>query len=396
MEKKTGQIDASSKKPLLFFLGGMLLFDIIFLAFAVWRFGLWWNELLASAAMLVLLGIVYTFQISKIVPKRFLWLIGLHVLELIIVVVSYEAEGMMRPITSVPILVSIMAGGEPGIMALIFYSVVSAIICADPTEVILLYLAAGVIGILLFSGKVFNGKMRIREYIISGIGFLLSYVLGSFVFALYAYAQLEGKDIVLGLFGGALQLLPVICFLPFLIEGGLRLPGAVSLASVVSIDFPALVEFKEREPVLFKHSRLVARLSSQAAAEIGSNAMLAEAGGLYHEIGNGLGEDSEKESLAICKQYRIPAAVQTIVKEHDPDKKTPSSKEAAIVMLSDTILHIMDQNRKREAQGNMDIVGAVNRAWKVREDSGAFLLSGLSKEEASMLKEYYIRVLGRG
>lgn len=391
MKEKTGQAGKGSKigRKQLLFAGGMILTDVAALVLAAWRYELWWNELLASAIMLILLGGMYMYRIRDIIPKRFFWLLGLHVLELAVVIVSYEAEGMLRPVLSVPILTAVLAGREAGIFALIFYSVVSALICADPVEILLLYLITGLIGICLFAGR-----RKIREYLIGGIVFLAGFTAINLVLILYAYIQVQTADLLYSVFGGVLQLLPVCVILPFLSEGRIRIPGVAGLTSAVSVDFPALVELKEREPVLYKHSRLVAGLSAQAAAEIGANVLLSEAGGFYHEIGQGLGEDCEEESLKICKKYRLPAAVQNIVKEHDPDKKTPSCKESAIVMLSDTIVTIMEQNRKKNPQ-SADMNAMIDRAFKVRGDSGAFLLSGLSKDEIDRLREFYIRVLGR-
>lgn len=380
----------SGKKMLLLFIGGMLFLDLLFLGFAMWRYELWWSEIAVEAAVFVLLGGVFAFRLREVIPERFFWLLGLHLFELAVIAVSYEAEGTLRPVLAVPLLLGVIAGREAGMFALIFYGVVSALVCADPTEILLLYLAAGLIGMCLIAGKT-----KLKEYLIGAAGFFIGYVAVNVLVSFYAYSQIQPEDLLYGVIGGALQVLPVLCFLPFLIGGGLRLSGTVSLSAAVNLEFPALAEFSEREPVLFKHSRLVARLSSQAAAEIGADTLLAEAGGLYHEIGKGLGEDCDKESLKICKKHKIPASVQDIVKEHNPDNKTPSSKESAIVMISDTIISVMEQNRKRNLSQNENMEEVITRAFKVREDSGAFLLSGLSENELANVKEFYIRTLSR-
>lgn len=391
MKERTGETGAADKSVgrLLLFAGIMILIDALFLGLSMWRYELWWNETAAAAVMLVLLGALYAAKLGKELEKRFFWLLGLHFFELAVIFVSYQAEGMLRPVLAVPILVSLMAGSGAGVYAMIFYSVASALVCADPTEIVLLYLSAGLFGIHLFAGR-----EKVREFLIGGAGFLLCYIAGNIVISLYAYAQLQTVDVLYSVLGGILQLLPVFCFLPFLAGGGIHLPGVTGLAAIVSPDFPALAEFSEREPVCYKHSCLVAKLSARAAAVVGANALLAEAGGLYHEIGMGLGEDDIQESLRICKQYRLPASVQNIIKEHDPDKKTPSGKESALVMISDTIVNLMEQNRKRNLSDSPDTEGAVARAFRVREDSGAFLLSGLTEKELEDLLEFYMGILG--
>lgn len=390
MKERTGQAENRKiGKQLLIFMAAMLLVDGIALGLAAWKYELWWNELLTAAVMMAVLGFLYVQQVKKEVPKRFFWLLGLHVLEFAVILVSYQAEGMMRPVLIAPLLIAVLAGKEAGIAAMLLYSVVSAVICMDPTEVVLLYLSAGLVGICLL-----EGKRKFSGYLLRGAGFLVIYAVLNLLFVMYAYMQIEMTDVLYSLLGGALQIVPVCCFLPFLVEGGIAMPGVSGLAAIVAMDFPAMEEFKEREPVVFKHSRLVARLSSQAAAEIGANSLLAEAGGLYHEIGAGISADSVQESLRICKKYRLPASVQDMVKEHDADKKTPSTKESAIVMLSDTIVTLMEDNRKKGVSG-IDINETIRKAFKKREDSGALLLSGLSEKEVEALQEFYIRVLGR-
>lgn len=390
MREKTGQEESRRNgKRLLSFTAVLLVTYGIAATLAAWRYELWWNELLTATVLMAVFGMVYAEQVKKVLPHRFFWLLGLHVLELAVVLISYQAEGRMRPILIAPLLIAVLAGKDAGLAALLLYTGVSAVICMDPTEVVLLYLSAGLAGICLL-----HGKRRFSDYILRGVGFLLLYVLLSIVFVLYAYTQVEGTDILYSLLGGGLQIVPVCCFLPFLAEVGTAMPGVSGLASIVAMDFPAMVELKEREPVVFKHSRLVARLSSQAAAEIGADALLSEAGGLYHEIGAGIGEDSVQESLKICKKHRLPASVQNIVKEHEAEQKTPSSKESAIVMLSDTIVTRMEDSRKGDLPG-MSVEELIQKAFKKRIDSGALLLSGLSDKEIELLQEFYIRVLGR-
>lgn len=392
MREMEEQIKTGNKKPekeLLIFVAAMLAADIVFLGLSAWIHELWWNEIVTAAAILIGFGGIYVWKVRRLLQKRLFWLIGLHILEFAVIFVSYQAQGVMRPIVAVPMLVALLAGMESGFLTLIFYSTVSAVICADPTEAVLLYLMSGFVGVWLLSDK-----KKSRDLFVGMASFFTVYSLSDIVFTLYAYAQLQVWDVVYGVVGGFLQLLPVCCFLPFLVKDGFSLPNVTGLAAATSEDFPALVEFKERKPVLYKHSRLVAGLSAQAAAEIGADALLAQAGGLYHEIGQGLGEFCDQESLGICKQYRLPASLQDIIKEHNAEK-TPSSKESAVVMLSDTIITNMEKQRRKNPQGSADIPALVEKAFRIRENSGAFLFCGLTKEELIRLQEFYIRVLER-
>lgn len=388
MNGKTGAENKKIRREHLLLGIGMLLFDAIFLGLAAWRYELWWNEILSAAVVFVFAGVMYIIKLHGKIKKNLWWYIGLHLFELAAIFVSYEASGVLRPVLAVPMLITVLAGMEAGIFSMVLYVAVSALICADPTEIILLYLLTGFVGIGLFSGR-----KKGKALLVNGVCFFVMYFVLNIVLTLYAYMEIQGIDIANGALGALLQLLPLLVFLPFMTESGVYLPGISSLSAAVAEEFPAIVEFKERKPVVYKHSRLVAGLSAQAAAEIDANVLLAQAGGLYHEIGQGMGENCDLESLRICKKYRLPAALQDIIKEHNPDKKTPSSKESAIVMLSDTIISTMEQQRRKNPEMKIDTANLIKRVFKIRENSGAFMLSGLTKEELETLQEFYIDAL---
>lgn len=387
-KEKTEAGNRRIRKEQIIMGAGMLLSDIAFLGLAAWRYELLWSELLPAFVVLVFAGTAYFSRLNETLKKNLLWYLGLHLMELLILFLSYAASGVLRPVLAAPVLIAVLAGMEAGFFSLVLYIALSALICADPTEVILLYLLTGFVGIGLFSGR-----KKGKEILINGIAFFLMYVLMNLALTCYAYMEIQVADVVSGAAGAALQLLPVCCVLPFLTESGIYLPGVSSLSAAVSESFPAIMEFKERTPLGYKHSLLVANLSARAAAEIDANVLLAQAGGLYHEIGQGIGEDCDQESLRICKKYRLPAALQDIIKEHNPDKKTPSGKVAAVVMLSDSIISAMEQQRRKNPEHKTDTADLIKRVFKIRESSGAFMLSGLSKEELARLQEYYIKVL---
>ena len=143
-------------------------------------------------------------------------------------------------------------------------------------------------------------------------------------------------------------------------------------------------------PGTYTHSMMVATLAESACNEIGANALLARVGSYYHDIGKleqpeyfvenqteGNKHDDINPSLSVsvikshvkkgvekAKQLRLPQEVEDIIAEHhgnsvikyfyykakqqdegeSPEEYTysytgdsPSSKEAAVVMLADTI-----------------------------------------------------------
>jgi len=154
---------------------------------------------------------------------------------------------------------------------------------------------------------------------------------------------------------------------------------------------PLLRRLLLEAPGTYHHSTIVSNLAEAAAQAIGANPLLARVGGYYHDIGklkrpsyfteNQLGgvnahdhtdpyvsaaiiTSHTRDGVALAKAYRLPEAVQQIIAQHhgntpvmffyhkalqqangNPvdinvfryDGHPPTTKEAAIVMLCDTI-----------------------------------------------------------
>ena len=178
-------------------------------------------------------------------------------------------------------------------------------------------------------------------------------------------------------------------FLPVL-EHGLNTASRFRLIELSDLNAPILKRMLSLAPGTYNHSISVANLAESACSAIGANALLARVGAYYHDIGkieqaeyfienqtsyNKHDELKPSLSAAVIKSHlkmgiekarelSLPQEVQEIISQHhgrgvikyfyqralEKDEKTnvtsddysyqgyrPSSKEAAVVMLADTV-----------------------------------------------------------
>jgi len=151
-----------------------------------------------------------------------------------------------------------------------------------------------------------------------------------------------------------------------------------------------LVELKKYSEALFEHSKRIADLSFRAALEIGADAKLALAGGLYHEIGRIKGGANYiEDGLAIADEYKFPASLKAIIREHNNKYGKPSSLEACLVMLSDSVESSISYVKKNE--GNKFTADKIiENVFRLRMDKGTFDACPLKIRDYKKLKEFYI------
>lgn len=164
------------------------------------------------------------------------------------------------------------------------------------------------------------------------------------------------------------------------------------LNKITAEDAPALQYMKNKSASLYYHSTEVAEMSRLAAKRIGANYQLAYAGGLYHDLGKTIGNEYIKEGLKLADKFGLPKDVKTIMVEHSVKSRLPKSKEAAIVMLSDTVVSAIEY-----VKGNMDKKDISERtimenSLNKRVNTGTLRKSGLTMEEYEIIKEALISI----
>jgi putative nucleotidyltransferase with HDIG domain len=200
------------------------------------------------------------------------------------------------------------------------------------------------------------------------------------------------SELIMGVLGGILGASLAFLFLP-VFENLFSFVTQTKLLELTNSDLPVFRQMAMEAPGSYHHSLLVSALAENAAEELGLDAMLVKAGSLYHDIGKikrpeyfienraknpDMHKDLKpsmsklvivnhiKEGLELAKKLKLPRKIREIIEQHhgdnlvryffekakeeyDPEMQTiteesyrypgprPRSKEAALVMLADSI-----------------------------------------------------------
>lgn len=168
-----------------------------------------------------------------------------------------------------------------------------------------------------------------------------------------------------------------------------QITGARTSFEVLSdLDNDLIMKMKQHSEVLYAHALRIGDLSYRAAIEIGANEMLALVGGLYHEIGKIRGKNYIEEGLIIAEDYAFPKELKAILREHNIKYDKPSSVEAAIVMLSDSVQSTVEYIEKND-EHKYGTEKIIENIFQMRMDKGTFDNSTLSLKDYKKLKEFF-------
>lgn len=170
------------------------------------------------------------------------------------------------------------------------------------------------------------------------------------------------------------------------------------LLNIINEQAPLLVRAKKENEKLFLHLQEVATLCFDAANAISANASLAMAGGYYHEIGKLQSKEARsvssmvyvEEGIALAQEQQFPEQVKSLIREHNVKYELPQSPEAAVVMLTDTIittLHFLEAS----APGKVKMDKIISHSMHLRLTKGDLNVSGLTMQQYRDLYQFYIR-----
>lgn len=228
-----------------------------------------------------------------------------------------------------------------------------------------------------------------------------------------------------------------------LLERPFRLATPMTLLELASPEQPLLRQLRTEAPGTYYHSQQVGQLAEEAALAIGADPLLARVGGYYHDIGklskpDFFIENQEgienlharinptlsariiaahvRDGVELARRHRLPTAVCDIIAQHhgttlityfyhqavdgghDPvleqhfryDGPKPQSREAAIVMLADTV------EAASRVLGNVTparLANFVREMIDMRRQDGQLDECGLTFRDLKLIEEAFVRVL---
>lgn len=163
-----------------------------------------------------------------------------------------------------------------------------------------------------------------------------------------------------------------------------------SLRKLANTNYPLIEQLKKTRPKVYQHSKQVAVLAEGAAERIGIDKQLVYIGGLYHEIGKLHSKDYITEGISIGKQYGFPMEVIALIEEHNVKHKIPATKEAAVLMLADSVIFLLEHIEKKGLQNEKSIKDMIESVFRIRLEKGELDRSGLSVRDFKMLEHYCV------
>lgn len=298
------------------------------------------------------------------------------------------------PVTMGCMLLTVLLGVEAGFSSVIPIAVLTAGLSAGSNsgylaEMLLLFLMCSISGVV--SVKYLSTRPMRTRLIIAGIICAILDVLIIMAINIMTSSDIKASmENIAWACGGAVISGILAMSLQPVFESVFHLATATRLVELVNPDQPLLRRLLLEAPGTYHHSIVVANLSEAAAEKIGANSLLARAAAYYHDIGklkrpqyfseNQMGTNPHdttdpyissaiitshpSDGLYLAQQEHLPVEIQEIISQHHGDtatmyfyhkalqmangspidindfryhEKKPSSKEAAIVMLADTV-----------------------------------------------------------
>ncbi|GBC93545.1 Cyclic-di-AMP phosphodiesterase PgpH [bacterium HR15] len=305
-------------------------------------------------------------------------------------------------------------------------------------------LTAGLVGLVGWSAMFAVFPMRRRTDLFL-VGTLLSALLavGSFAAELHLYGDWlkAGVSAFWGLISGT-GAMAIFWLGLTLLERPFRLATPMALMELASLEHPLQRELRDRAPGTYFHSQYVGQLAEEAALAIGADPMLARVGGYYHDIGkltrpdfyieNQRGPNTHerinpalsariiashvRDGVELAHQHRLPTAICDIIAQHhgtslityfyhqavgeghDPvleqhfryDGPKPQTREAALVMLADTV---EAATRCLENPTPARLASYVHELIEMRHQDGQLDESTLTFRDLKLIEEAFVRVL---
>lgn len=340
----------------------------------IWRKELWANErftvVVVSASAFIILLMAMSIKIKDMV-RLLIYYHGIVILTVLMMLIPYE----FRPMMAVFMIMTLMSGIDTGLICALSVSVAVSFLYGAEQE--FLY---GTLIIGAFSCFVADAVKDKIKFIISSI---VLFFIAFFINGVFQYYYTDVFDYG---FAGISLVSIAIALILFINVYAFVKPKSVE--PYIRESSEPVRDIKKKSISLYYHSQEVAELAKAGGEKIQCNARLAYAGGLLHDIGKTKdGNDNIKTGLMIANKYGMPREIKAIMVEYDGKHRPPSSKEAALVMLADSVISSIEYLK---ASGkDVSEKRIIDNVFNVRLSTGILDKSGLSVGELSMIKSEF-------
>lgn len=354
------------------------------------------GALLVALVMLCMLLVLHHKQFEVYGDTVKTLLTGIvFVLTLALCVLCRLINPYFMPVALAALLLTALCGVNTALVAGVALSLLASSISAGGNEAYVEQMVlSGVSGIsaCVIAACMMNGHSSRLRALLTGLAMCASSFLVVWAYGLMTSSEISGiLPYAFWITGGTAVGTVLFLALQPLFETAFNLPTPLKLLELSNPNQPLLRRLLLEAPGTYHHSIIVANLAEASAEAIGANPLLARVGGYYHDVGklkrplyfkeNQMNDANAhdhtdpqvsaaivtahvRDGVAMARQYRLPQAVVSIIAEHHGDTPVmyfyhkalqqangrpvniddfrydghpPRTKEAAIVMLCDTI-----------------------------------------------------------
>jgi putative nucleotidyltransferase with HDIG domain len=357
----------------------------------VFEVGLFWLKIIGLLAFLIMVFIfltIYLHNEQPAIPKdsEAVMLLGLIFISSIFLMQLAKDWPLATPLAAAALLIGLLISKRLAFIVSIILSLIFGVLNNFNLGYVIVMLfgcftsIAGIPGIRARKDLVTLGI----KVAVTNVAMII--IVHFYMHGLSSLASMKW-NIAYGATSGVVSALIVLIVLPYL-ETFFSRTTSIKLLELSDFNQPLLRRLMMEAPGTYHHSLIMASLAEQCAEAIGANALLARVGAYYHDIGKLVKPDyfienqqtmgnphdplsptmsslvvtsHVKEGAALARQYNLDKVIIDMIEQHhgtslihyfyhraleqNPDTKPqdfrypgpkPRSKEAAILMLSDS------------------------------------------------------------
>jgi putative nucleotidyltransferase with HDIG domain len=398
--------------------------------------------------LLIILGLVYIMQFHPALFKQerllYLMLLLLVMVVGLIKVLSLADNTSLpylAPVSFATMLVSVLVTPQLALAMTAILSLFGGIIVELNLALTVFYFVSGVVSVL----AVFNFR-RQRDLVRSGLVLMGVNAATAIALNLLFRSSFNVEIVLFAVANGILSAVLAIGSLPF-IEHLFKLTSAIRLLELSNPGHPLLRRLQIEAPGTYYHSVMVGNLAEAAAEGIGADALWVRVGSYYHDIGkikrpyffveNQFGQENPheklnptlstliityhvKEGAEIAREHGLPDKLIEIIEQHHGtdlvryfykratesvqgerealmeedfryEGPKPQSKEAALVMLADSVEAAV---RSLAKPSPAKVESLIQKIIRERLDDGQFDECDLTLKDLNNVKNSFLKVFG--
>lgn len=247
------------------------------------------------------------------------------------------------------------------------------------------YFICGCAGIALFQGLDDTYKVTSRIFIsmlVLLIGLSVQYILIVNEMLSFQLFLLPLLNLIVSFL---LLLIILKCF-----SGVEVLKYRVKYLEINDPECPLLVTLKEETREEFIRAIHTAYFCDRIAKRLLLDDEAARGGGFYHRIGLIKGENTEENIRLICEENHFPPALKALLLEYSNHERPLHSKEAAVLLFSDTIVMTIRSLFKKDPEAKPDYPLLIDAVFKRNNARGLLSQSDLSIRELNIIKKIFL------